>query len=129
MFTKNGLPKGNVLTKDMVKSMAKDAIVFAMANPTPEIMPQEALEAGAAIVGTGRSDYPNQINNALVFPGIFRGAIDAKAARITNEMKLAAARALAASVEPTRERILPDVLDKTAAKNIAHAVKKEARKK
>ena len=123
-----GVSKGNMLTKEMIKSMTPGPIIFAMANPTPEIMPQDALEAGAAIVGTGRSDFPNQINNALVFPGIFRGAIDAKATRITNEMKLAAARALASSVEPSKDRILPDVLDKNVVKLIASAVKKEARK-
>ena len=123
-----GVSKGNVLTKEMIKFMNKDPIIFAMANPTPEIMPQDAAEAGAAIVGTGRSDFPNQINNALVFPGVFRGALDAKATKITNEMKLAAARALAAGAEPTRERILPDVLDKNVVKLIASAVKKEARK-
>ncbi|MFA4820093.1 MAG: NADP-dependent malic enzyme [Candidatus Aenigmatarchaeota archaeon] len=123
-----GVSKGNVVTKDMIKSMAPNAIVFAMANPTPEIAPQDALEAGAAIVGTGRSDFPNQINNALAFPGVFRGAVDAKATRITNEMKLAASRALAGSIEPTREHILPDVLDKNVVKLIADAVKKEARK-
>lgn len=123
-----GVSKGNTLTKEMIGLMAKDPIIFAMANPTPEIMPQDAKDAGAAIVGTGRSDFPNQINNSLVFPGIFRGALDAKATRITNEMQLAAARALAASVEPTREKILPDALDKSVVKQIAAAVKKEARK-
>lgn len=123
-----GVSKGNVLTKGMVKTMAKDPIVFAMANPTPEIFPQEALEAGAAVVGTGRSDYPNQINNSLVFPGVFRGALDAKATKITSEMKLAAARALAASVEPTRERIMPEPLDKNVVRKIADAVKREAKR-
>ena len=122
-----GVSKGNVLTKDMVRSMAPNPIVFAMANPTPEIAPQDAKDAGAAIVGTGRSDFPNQINNALAFPGVFRGALDAKAVRFTNEMKIAAARALAACVEPTAERILPGVLDKSVAKKIAEAVKKQAR--
>ena len=122
-----GVSKGNVLTKDMVRSMSPNPIVFAMANPTPEIAPQDAKDAGAAIVGTGRSDFPNQINNALAFPGVFRGALDAKAVRFTNEMKIAAARALAACVEPTAERILPGVLDKSVAKKIAEAVKKQAR--
>ncbi len=123
-----GVSKGNVLTKDMVRTMGRDPIIFAMANPIPEIMPQDAKEAGAAVVGTGRSDFPNQINNALVFPGVFRGALDAKATKITNEMKLAAARALASSVEPTAEKILPEVLDKSVVKKIAAAVKKEAKK-
>ncbi len=123
-----GVSKGNVVSRDMVRSMAPNAIVFAMANPTPEIMPQDAKEAGAVIVGTGRSDFPNQINNSLVFPGVFRGALDAKATRINNEMKLAAARALAGSVEPTADRILPNSLDRTVPKKIAEAVKKQARK-
>ena len=123
-----GVSKGNVLTKDMIKTMASSPIIFAMANPTPEIFPQDALDAGAAVVGTGRSDFPNQINNSLAFPGVFRGALDAKATRITNEMKLAAARALAGSVEPTREKILPNALDKNVVKKIADAVKREARK-
>lgn len=123
-----GVSKGNLLTKEMIGRMNKNPIIFAMANPTPEIMPDLAREAGAAIVGTGRSDFPNQINNALAFPGVFRGAIDAKATRITNEMQLAAARALAGSIEPTADRILPDVLDKTVVKKIASAVKEEARR-
>jgi malate dehydrogenase (oxaloacetate-decarboxylating) len=123
-----GVSKGNIVTKEMVQSMAKDAIVFAMANPTPEIMPDEARAGGAAIVGTGRSDFPNQINNALAFPGIFRGALDAKATKITYEMQLAAARALASSIEPSAERILPEVLDKKVVKLIAAAVKKEAKR-
>ena len=82
-----GVSAPNLLSKDMVRSMNRDAIVFAMANPTPEIMPEDALEAGAAIVGTGRSDYPNQINNVLVFPGLFKGALRAKSKKITEEMK------------------------------------------
>jgi len=123
-----GVSKPNTLTKEMVKTMGSNPIIFAMANPVPEIFPDEAMEAGAAIVGTGRSDFPNQINNSLVFPGVFRGALDAKATKITSEMKLAAARALAASVEPTKERILPGALDKNVVKLIAEAVKKEARK-
>ncbi len=123
-----GVSKGNVLTKDMITTMNRDPVVFAMANPIPEIYPDEAREAGAAIVGTGRSDFPNQINNSLVFPGVFRGALDAKAIRITKEMHLAAARALATSVEPTAEKILPGALDKNVVKRIADAVKKEARK-
>ena len=89
-------------------------------------MPQDALAAGAAIVGTGRSDFPNQVNNALVFPGMFRGALDAKAVRITPEMKHAAAHALAGCVKPMRERILPDVLDKNVVKVVAEAVRKKA---
>ncbi len=122
-----GVSKGNVVSREMVKSMAPGPIVFAMANPTPEIMPQDAKDAGAAIVGTGRSDFPNQINNSLVFPGVFRGALDAKATKFTNEMKIAAARALAECVEPTADKILPDSLDKTVPKKIAAAVKRQAR--
>ena len=121
-----GVSAPGVLTREMVKSMNKDAIVFAMANPIPEIMPQDALAAGAAIVGTGRSDFTNQVNNVLVFPGVFRGALDAKAVRITPEMKHAAAYALAGCVKPTRERILPDVLDKNVVRVVAEAVRKKA---
>jgi malate dehydrogenase (oxaloacetate-decarboxylating) len=121
-----GVSAPGVLTKEMVRSMNKDAIVFAMANPIPEIMPQDAIAAGAAIVGTGRSDFTNQVNNALVFPGMFRGALDPKAVRITPEMKHAAAHALAGCVKPTRERILPDVLDKNVVRVVADAVRKKA---
>ncbi len=121
-----GVSKGNIVTKEMVQSMAKNPIIFAMANPIPEIMPEDAKQAGAAIVGTGRSDFPNQINNALAFPGVFRGAIDAKATKITNEMKIAAANALASSVTPSAERILPAVLEKEFVRKIAEAVKQEA---
>jgi malate dehydrogenase (oxaloacetate-decarboxylating) len=122
-----GVSVGNLLTQDDIRTMADDPVILAMANPTPEIDPEEALKAGAAIVGTGRSDYPNQVNNVLVFPGIFRGAIDARAPRITSEMKLAAAHALAECVEsPTHDRILPDPLDKTVASRIAEVVRREA---
>ncbi len=122
-----GVSAANILTREMVQSMNKDAIVFAMANPIPEIMPQDALAGGASIVGTGRSDFPNQVNNALAFPGIFRGALDAHATRITAEMKHAAAHALAGYVQhPTQERILPDVLDKNVVAVVAEAVRKKA---
>ena len=124
-----GVSKPSVLTKEMVKSMNEKSIVFALSNPIPEIMPNEALEAGAAVVGTGRSDFPNQINNALGFPGIFKGALAVRATRITDEMKLAAARAIADCVEsPTVKRIVPDVLDKRVVKKVASAVKKVAKK-
>lgn len=104
--------------------MNRDAIVFAMSNPTPEIMPNLAKAAGARIVATGRSDFSNQINNVLAFPGIFRGALDAKAKQITEEMKLAAARALADYVvEPTEEKIIPNPLDKNVAVIVAEAVR------
>ena len=118
-----GVSKGNLLTKDDIKNMAKDPIILAMANPIPEIMPDEAIAAGAAIVGTGRSDFPNQVNNVLVFPGIFRGALDAGAPRITETMKITAARTLAAAIDnPDREHILPDPLDRGVAPKIAAAV-------
>ncbi len=101
-----GLSTGNVATQDMIRSMNDAGIVFAMANPTPEIMPDDAIKGGAVIVGTGRSDFPNQINNVLAFPGVFRGALDAKATKISNEMKIAAAHALAKSVKPKADKIL-----------------------
>ena len=118
-----GLSVGDAVTQQMVRSMARDAIVFAAANPTPEIMPDLAREAGAAVVGTGRSDFPNQINNSLAFPGVFRGALDVRAPRITNRMKLAAAEALAGLVEePTTERVIPWTLDPAVVPAVAHAV-------
>ena len=120
-----GVSAPGILTKEMVSSMNKDAIVLAMANPVPEIYPDEAKEAGARVVGTGRSDYPNQVNNVLVFPGIFRGALDAKADKITDDMKLSAAYAIAHMVEqPTEERILPEAFNKDVARNVVNAVKK-----
>ena len=106
--------------------MNKDAIVFAMANPTPEIMPDEAKKV-AVIVGTGRSDFPNQINNSLGFPGIFRGALDAKATKINNEMKIAAASALAGCINPTKDNILPYTLDKNVVAKVSAAVAKAAK--
>ncbi|MDA0205573.1 MAG: NADP-dependent malic enzyme [Acidobacteria bacterium] len=118
-----GVSKGNLLTAEDVRLMAPDSIVFAMANPIPEIMPDEAKKGGAAIIGTGRSDFPNQVNNLSAFPGIFRGALDAGATQITEEMKLAAADALAATVEePTRDLVLLDPLDRTVAPRVAAAV-------
>jgi malate dehydrogenase (oxaloacetate-decarboxylating) len=124
-----GVSKGHLLRAEDIRNMAKDPIVFAMANPIPEIDPKIALSAGAAIVGTGRSDYPNQVNNVLVFPGIFRGALDAHATRITPEMRFAAARALADCVEnPGVESILPNLLDKkqNVASLVAAAVREVA---
>jgi malate dehydrogenase (oxaloacetate-decarboxylating) len=118
-----GVSTGDLLKADDIQRMAPDPIILAMANPIPEIMPDVAREAGAAVVGTGRSDFPNQVNNVLVFPGLFRGALDVGATRITPEMKLAAAHALAATVpDPTADRILPDPLDRTVAPKIAEAV-------
>jgi len=122
-----GVSAPNIVTEEMVQSMNRDAIVFAMANPVPEIMPDLAKHAGAAVVGTGRSDFSNQINNVLAFPGIFRGALDARATRITDEMKIAAAHAIAACVpRPTRERILPSILDRGVTWRVAKAVEKAA---
>ncbi len=118
-----GVSKGDLLNGAHIKSMSDTSIILAMANPIPEIMPDVARAAGAAVVGTGRSDFPNQVNNVLAFPGIFRGALDAGAQRITEEMKLAAARALAACVEsPTADLILPDALDTRVAPRVAAAV-------
>lgn len=120
-----GVSAAGILKADMVKSMNRDAIVFAMANPNPEIFPDEAKAAGAAVVGTGRSDYPNQVNNVLAFPGIFRGALDAHASQITEEMKVAAAYALADLVpasELSAERILPDAFDERVCPAVAKAV-------
>jgi malate dehydrogenase (oxaloacetate-decarboxylating) len=124
-----GLSSGNLVTPEMIRSMNKDPIVFPMANPTPEIMPNLAIEAGAAVVGTGRSDFANQINNVLAFPGIFRGALDAGATRIHDDMKLEAARALAEYVKaPTAENILPDPLDRAVAPLVGKAVAEAARR-
>jgi malate dehydrogenase (oxaloacetate-decarboxylating) len=124
-----GLSQPNLATPAMVRSMNQHPIVFAMANPVPEIMPDAARAAGAVVVGTGRSDFPNQINNVLAFPGVFRGALDAGATTINADMKVAAAQALATAViEPTPERILPDPLDKSVAARIGDAVATAARR-
>ena len=118
-----GVSIGGLLGAEDVKKMAKDAIVFAMANPDPEICPHEARAGGAAVVGTGRSDFPNQVNNVLAFPGIFRGALDSGAKQITPEMKIAAAYALAGAVpEPTADQVLPSAMDRTVAPLVAKAV-------
>jgi malate dehydrogenase (oxaloacetate-decarboxylating) len=122
-----GVSVGNLLTSDDIRLMADDAIVLALANPIPEIMPEEAYAGGAAIVGTGRSDLPNQVNNVLGFPGVFRGALDARATSVTAEMKLAAALAIAGCVKkPRRDYIIPASLDKKVAKKVAEAVYKAA---
>ena len=118
-----GLAAGDMVSPEMVTSMAKDPIVFAMANPIPEIWPDMASAAGAAVVGTGRSDFPNQVNNSLVFPGVFRGALDSRATQITTKMKLAAASAIAALVkEPTPGNVLPWSLDLEVSQAVAKAV-------
>lgn len=119
-----GVSKPGLVTGEMVGSMAKDPIIFAMSNPVPEIMPDEAKAAGAAVVATGRSDFPNQVNNVLAFPGIFRGVLDCGARKITEKMKLAAATALAECVEePTADKIIPEALDKAVPGIVADAVK------
>ncbi len=126
-----GVSAPNLVTPEMVKSMAKDAIMFPMANPTPEIMPDVAKAAGAVVVGTGRSDFPNQINNVLAFPGIFRGALDCRASQINEEMKMAASVALASLIpddEITEENIIAPALDKRVAEAVAKAVIETARK-
>lgn len=118
-----GLSVAGAISKDMVASMADNPIIFAMANPDPEICPHEARAGGAAVVGTGRSDFPNQVNNVLAFPGIFRGALDSGAKQITPEMKIAAAYALAGAVpEPTADQVLPSAMDRTVAPLVAKAV-------
>lgn len=126
-----GVSAPNIVSKEMVKSMAEKPVIFSMANPTPEIMPDVAKEAGAAVVGTGRSDFPNQINNVLAFPGIFRGALDCRASEINEEMKVAASYAIASLVgddELTPEYILPQAFDKRIGKAVAKAVKEAAEK-
>jgi len=123
-----GLSQAGIVDEEMVRSMNRDPVVFAMANPVPEIMPHLAREAGAVVVATGRSDFLNQINNVLAFPGVFRGALDAGAKVINEEMKVAAAQTLAAIViEPVPERILPDPLDKSVGFRIGEAVAKAAK--
>ncbi len=118
-----GVSKAGLLTTDMVALMAKDPIIFAMANPTPEIMPEAAISAGAAIIATGRSDFPNQVNNALAFPGIFRGALDNHVAKITDQHKIAAAEVIAALVKsPTHNKIIPSVLEKRLVPAIAKII-------
>ena len=125
-FGEKKLGKKLLITEEMVASMADDAIVFAMANPTPEIFPDKAKAAGARVVGTGRSDFPNQVNNVIAFPGIFKGALEARAERITEPMKLAAAEALAALVpdeELSEDFIMPDPFDPRVADAVAAAVR------
>ena len=126
-----GVSAPGTLTKEMVQTMAKDAIIFACANPTPEIFPDEAKAGGAAVVSTGRSDFPNQVNNVLAFPGIFRGALDVRASDINSEMKVAAAYALASLVsdeELNADYILPAAFDPRVKDTVAKAVAEAARK-
>ncbi len=118
-----GVSKTGLLTQDMVRSMSKDPVIFAMANPVPEIMPDEAKAAGAAIMATGRSDFPNQINNSLAFPGIFRGALDNRVRKITDQHKIAAAEVIASLVEnPTAEQIVPGIMDERLVPKIAEII-------
>jgi malate dehydrogenase (oxaloacetate-decarboxylating) len=119
-----GVSKPGVLTAGMVKTMARNPIIFAMANPTPEIMPDEARKGGAKVIATGRSDFPNQINNSLAFPGVFRGALDNKVTKITMQMKLNAAQAIAKLVpKPTAQKIVPDMFDARVAKAVAKVIR------
>ena len=125
-----GVSAPNIVTPEMVSSMNRDAILFAMANPVPEIWPEDAKKGGAAVVGTGRSDYPNQINNVVAFPGIFKGALEGRASQITEEMKLAAAEALAALVsdeELNEDFIMPEAFDPRVAEVVSEAVKSHVR--
>lgn len=124
-----GVSVAGALTKEMVQSMAKDPIIFAMANPNPEIMPEDAREAGASVIGTGSSDFPNQVNNVLAFPGIFRGALDVRATHINEEMKIAAVEAIASLVsedELSADYVIPAPFDKRVAPAVAKAVAKAA---
>lgn len=124
-----GVSAPGIVSEKMVESMSTGAILFAMANPTPEIMPQEAKKAGARVIGTGRSDFPNQINNVLAFPGIFKGALEVRAKEINEEMKLAAAYAIASMVKEedlNEENVIPNALDKSVAQTVADAIKKAA---
>ena len=126
-----GVSAPGAVTKDMVKSMAKDPIIFACANPTPEIFPDDAKEAGAAVISTGRSDFPNQINNVLAFPGIFRGTFDVRASEINDEMKLAAAEALAGLIsedELDADYIIPKAFDPRVGPAVAKAVAEAAKR-
>ena len=126
-----GVSAPGIVTQDMVRSMAPKAMVFAMANPVPEILPDEAQAAGAAVVGTGRSDYPNQINNVLAFPGIFRGALDVRASDINGEMLIAAAQAIASYIpeeELSVSNLLPSALDRNVSAAVAKAVAEAARR-
>ena len=119
-----GVSGPGTLTGEMVKKMAKNPIIFALANPTPEIMPDEAKAAGAAVIATGRSDFPNQVNNAIAFPGIFRGALDNGVKQITDNHKIAAAEAIASLVEnPTPEEIIPSVFDDRLVSKIADTIR------
>lgn len=122
-----GLSAAGIVSKEMVESMAEDPVVFALANPEPEILPGDAKEAGATITATGRSDFDNQVNNSLAFPGVFRGALDVRASGINEEMKIAASEAISNFLEPEKDKIVPETLDKELAMEIAERVKEAAR--
>lgn len=125
-----GVSAPDIVSREMVSSMNPDSILFAMANPTPEIMPEAAKEAGARVIGTGRSDFPNQVNNVLAFPGVFKGALEVRAREINENMKLAAAYAIASMIsdeELNAEYVIPNALDKKVSENVKEAVKKAAR--
>jgi malate dehydrogenase (oxaloacetate-decarboxylating) len=125
-----GVSAPGIVSHAMVRTMNKDSILFAMANPTPEIMPEDAKAAGARVIGTGRSDFPNQVNNVLAFPGIFRGALDVRAKEINEEMKVAAAYAIASIIKDedlNEDNVIPNALDKNVAAKVAEAIKKAAR--
>ena len=124
-----GVSKPGIVTKEMIKSMAENPIVFAMANPVPEIMPNEATEAGAAVAGTGRSDFPNQVNNVLVFPGFFKGLLRVRAVKVVDSMKIQAAMAIAGIIDEKELKstyVLPEVFDERVADAVANAVAEEA---
>ncbi len=124
-----GLSKGNALKKELIKLMSKNPVIFAMANPVPEIRPKEAFKAGAVIVGTGRSDYPNQINNAIVFPGLFKGLIENNIIKVTTKIKIYVARILANSINPSKNRLLPGINNKKIVNIIASSLAKFKNKK
>lgn len=121
-----GLSAPGIVSKEMVESMSDKPIVFALANPEPEILPREAKDAGAFITATGRSDFDNQVNNSLAFPGIFRALLDTRASNVTDDMKIAASNAISSFIEPSRDKIVPETLDRELAKEIANAVREEA---
>lgn len=122
-----GLSAPGIVSKEMVESMADNPIVFALANPEPEILPDEAKDAGAFITATGRSDFDNQVNNSLAFPGIFRALLDTRASNVTEDMKIAASNAISSFIEPSRDKIVPETLDKELAKEITRAVREETK--
>nr|EGQ40552.1 MAG: malic enzyme [Candidatus Nanosalinarum sp. J07AB56] len=123
-----GLSTGGIVSDELVESMSDDPVVFALANPDPEIHPESARKAGAEVIATGRSDFDNQVNNSLAFPGIFRGVLDAQASEVNEEIKLAASQAIRDTIEePRKDRIVPETLDRSLATEVAEAVRTAAR--